>query len=230
MSMSSGLSGAATGAAMGSVGGPWGAAIGGGVGLGAGLLMGSEAGSTYHDQKQLAKLNAKLVAEQNARNQAWAEHILDISHPQMSGEDLGALLFQQGQGEATRQHDIDLATTLRQNLRSGAPLSTADIIGGFDRQNAGQWEDKKAEATLKGILGVLPGASALNIAGSVGRGEAPQMTGISESAMNMANFAGSNTLGSIAQSLPAILGAFGLKGQQGQAQSTAPKYSDVVRV
>jgi hypothetical protein len=52
--------------------------------------MGSEAGSTYHDQKQLAKLNAKLVAEQNAKNQAWAEHILDISHPQMSGEDLGS--------------------------------------------------------------------------------------------------------------------------------------------
>jgi hypothetical protein len=81
-----------------------------------------------------------------------------------------ALLFQQGEGEATRQHDIDLATTLRQNLRSGSPLSTTDIIGGFDRQNAGQWQDKMAEAKLKGILGVLPGASALNIAGSCGQG------------------------------------------------------------
>jgi hypothetical protein len=143
---------------------------------------GSEAGATAHDQKQLAKLNARLVAEQNAKNQAWAEHILDISHPQMSGQDLGNLLFQQGEGEATRQHDIDLATTLRQNLRSGSPLSTTDIMGGFDRQNAGQWQDKLAEARLKGMLGVLPGASALNIAGSVGKGEAPQMSGISEAA------------------------------------------------
>jgi hypothetical protein len=225
MTMSSGLSGAATGAAVGSVGGPWGAAIGGGIGLGAGLLMGSDAGSTYHDQKQLAKLNAKLQAEQNARNQAWAEHILDISHPQMSGQDLGALLFQQGQGEATRQHDINLATTLRQNLRSGAPLSTTDIMGGFDRQNAGQWQDKMADAKLKGILGVLPGASALNIAGSVGKGEAPQMSGISETAANMSNFAGANTLGSIAQSLPAILGAFGYKAKDGQTQSPTPTYS-----
>jgi hypothetical protein len=106
--------------------------------------------STYHDQKKLAKLNARLQAEQNAKNQAWAEHILDISHPQMSGQDLGALLFQQGQGEATRQHDIDLATTLRQNLRSGAPLSTTDIMGGFDRQNAGQWQDKMADAKAEG--------------------------------------------------------------------------------
>jgi hypothetical protein len=211
--MTNALNGAVGGAAAGATtGNPWGALIGAGLGLGAGLLGGSAAGATYHDQKKLAELNAKLQAEQNAKNQAWAEHILDISHPQMSGEDLGALLFQQGQGEATRQHDIDLATTLRQNLRSGAPLSTTDIIGGFDRQNAGQWQDKMAEAKLKGILGVLPGASALNIAGAVGKGEAPQLSGISESAMNMSNFAGANTLASIAPSLQALFGAFGRQG------------------
>jgi hypothetical protein len=212
MTMGSAATGGLTGAAAGSAFGPWGTAIGAGLGIAGGLLGGSEAGATYHDQKKLAELNAKLQAEQNAKNQAWAEHILDISHPQMSGEDLGALLFQQGQGEATRQHDIDLATTLRQNLRSGAPLSTTDIIGGFDRQNAGQWQDKMADARLKGILGVLPGASALNIAGAVGKGEAPQMSGISESAMNMNNFAGSNTLASLAQNLPALMGAFGRQG------------------
>jgi hypothetical protein len=219
MTMGSAATGGLTGAAAGSAFGPWGTAIGAGLGIAGGLLGGSEAGATYHDQKKLAELNAKLQAEQNAKNQAWAEHILDISHPQMSGEDLGALLFQQGQGEATRQHDIDLATTLRQNLRSGAPLSTTDIIGGFDRQNAGQWQDKMADARLKGILGVLPGASALNIAGAVGKGEAPQMSGISESAMNMNNFAGSNTLASLAQNLPALLGAFG--GQRGTPVPTA---------
>jgi hypothetical protein len=213
MTMSGAAGGAASGAMMGTMVSPgWGTAIGAGLGLAGGLLGGSEAGATYHDQKKLAQLNAKLQAEQNAKNQAWAEHILDISHPQMSGEDLGALLFQQGQGEATRQHDIDLATTLRQNLRSGSPLSTTDIIGGFDRQNAGQWQDKMAEAKLKGILGVLPGASALNIAGAVGKGEAPQLSGISESAMNMGNFAGSNTLASIAPSLQALFGAFGKQG------------------
>src|SRR4051794_38555936 len=213
--MANAVNGALGGAAAGATtGNPWAALIGGGLGLAGGLLGGSEAGQTYHDQKKLAELNAKLQAEQNAKNQAWAEHILDISHPQMSGEDLGALLFQQGQGEATRQHDIDLATTLRQNLRSGSPLSSTDIMGGFDRQNAGQWQDKMAEARLKGILGVLPGASALNIAGAVGKGEAPQMTGISESAMNMANFAGSNTLASLGQNLQALFGAFGKQDQQ----------------
>src|SRR4051794_28619607 len=159
MTMSGAAGGAASGAMLGTMVSPgWGTAIGAGVGLLGGLMGGSEAGQTYHDQKQLAKLNAKLVAEQNARNQAWAEHILDISHPQMSGEDLGALLFQQGEGEATRQHDIDLATTLRQNIRSGSPLSSTDIMGGFDRQNAGQWQGKLVDAKLKGILGVLPGA------------------------------------------------------------------------
>jgi hypothetical protein len=136
----------------------------------------------------------------------------------MSGQDLGALLFQQGQGEATRQHDIDLATTLRQNIRSGSPLSTTDIMGGFDRQNAGQWQDKMADAKLKGMLGVLPGASALNIAGSVGKGEAPQMSGISESAMNMPTTSlVSNTLASLGQNLQALFGAFGK-----QSQSTTP--------
>jgi hypothetical protein len=226
MTMSAGLSGAATGAAVGSMGGPgWGTLIGAGLGLASGLMGGAEAGSTYHDQKKLAELNAKLQAEQNAKNQAWAEHILDISHPQMSGQDLGALLFQQGQGEATRQHDIDLATTLRQNLRSGSPLSTTDIMGGFDRQNAGQWQDKMADARLKGILGVLPGASALNIAGSVGKGEAPQMSGISESAMNQSNLAGANTLGMLAQSLPALMGAYDKLNK-----SPAPTYADAMRV
>jgi hypothetical protein len=214
MTMSGAAGGAASGAVAGTMVSPgWGTLIGAGLGLGAGLLGGSEAGATAHDQKQLAKLNAKLQAEQNAKNQAWAEHILDISHPQMSGQDLGALLFQQGEGEATRQHDIDLATTLRQNLRSGSPLSTTDIMGGFDRQNAGQWQDKLADARLKGMLGVLPGASALNIAGSVGKGEAPQMSGMSESAMNMSNFAGGNTLASLGQNLQALFGAFGKQGQ-----------------
>jgi hypothetical protein len=214
MTMSGAAGGAASGAVAGTMVSPgWGTLIGAGLGLGAGLLGGSEAGATAHDQKQLAKLNARLVAEQNAKNQAWAEHILDISHPQMSGQDLGNLLFQQGEGEATRQHDIDLATTLRQNLRSGSPLSTTDIMGGFDRQNAGQWQDKLADARLKGMLGVLPGASALNIAGSVGKGEAPQMSGMSESAMNMSNFAGGNTLASLGQNLQALFGAFGKQGQ-----------------
>jgi hypothetical protein len=223
--MTNALGGAAGGAAAGSVAGPWGALIGGGLGLAGGLMGGAAAGSTYHDQKKLAELNAKLQAEQNAKNQAWAEHILDISHPQMSGEDLGALLFQQGQGEATRQHDIDLATTLRQNLRSGSPLSTTDIMGGFDRQNAGQWQDKMADARLKGMLGVLPGASALNIAGAVGKGQAPQMSGISETAANQANFAGGNTLGMLAQSLPALMGAYDKLNK-----SPAPTYADAMRV
>jgi hypothetical protein len=218
MTTGNALGGAASGAIAGSMVSPgWGTAIGAGVGLLGGLMGGAEAGATAHDQKQLAKLNARLVAEQNAKNQAWAEHILDISHPQMSGQDLGNLLFQQGEGEATRQHDIDLATTLRQNLRSGSPLSTTDIMGGFDRQNAGQWQDKLAEARLKGMLGVLPGASALNIAGSVGKGEAPQMSGISEAALNTANNAGSNTLASLGQNLQALFGAFGK-----QDQSTTP--------
>jgi hypothetical protein len=220
MTTGNALGGAASGAMVGSMVSPgWGTAIGAGVGLLGGLMGGAEADATAHDQKQLAKLNARLVAEQNAKNQAWAEHVLDISHPQMSGQDLGALLFQQGEGEATRQHDIDLATTLRQNVRSGAPLSTTDIMGGFDRQNAGQWQDKMADAKLKGILGVLPGASALNIAGSVGRGTAPQMTGISEDAMNTANFAGANTLASLGQNLQALFGAFGKK--DGSAVPTA---------
>jgi hypothetical protein len=67
---------------------------------------------------------------------------------------------------------------------------------------------------------------ALNIAGSVGKGEAPQMSGISESAMNQSNFAGANTLGVLAQTLPALMGAFGGK----QNQATTPTYSDVIRV
>jgi hypothetical protein len=228
MTTGSVLTSTGTGAAAGAMtGNPYGVLIGAGLGLAGGLMGGAAAGSTYHDQKKLAELNAKLQAEQNAKNQAWAEHILDISHPQMSGQDLGALLFQQGQGEATRQHDIDLATTLRQNLRSGSPLSTTDIMGGFDRQNAGQWQDKMVDAKLKGILGVLPGASALNIAGSVGEGKAPQMSGISESAMNQSNLAGANTLGMLAQSLPALMGAY---DKLNKCQSTAPKYSDVVTV
>jgi hypothetical protein len=222
MAASGVLASTASGAGAGAMtGNPWSVAIGAGLGLAGGLMGGAEAGQTYHDQKKLAELNARLQAEQNAKNQAWAEHILDISHPQMSGQDLGALLFQQGQGEATRQHDIDLATTLRQNVRSGAPLSTTDIMGGFARQNAGQWQDKMADARLKGILGVLPGASALNIAGSVGKGEAPQMSGISESAMNMGNFAGGNTLASLGQNLQALFGAFDKKDANGNPVPTA---------
>jgi hypothetical protein len=87
----------------------------------------------------------------------------------MSGTDLGNLLFSQGEQQATKQHDIDLATTLRQNLRSGSPLSIADVTGGFDRQNQGAWADRRTNATLQGLTGVLPTSAAIQTAGNLGR-------------------------------------------------------------
>lgn len=207
--MTNALQGAGQGAVAGSMVSPgWGTVIGAGLGLAGSLLGGQAAGQTYHDAKQLAEKNAQLQMEINRQNQAWAQHILDISHPQMSGTDLGNLLFSQGQQEATRQHDIDLATTLRQNLRAGSPMSTGDVIGAFDRQNAGQWQDKLASARLQGILGVLPGASALNIAGAVGKGTAPQIN-LSPDVMALGNNATANTLASVAQVLQPILGKWG---------------------
>jgi hypothetical protein len=218
MTTQTALSGAGSGAVAGSAFGPWGALIGGGIGLAGGLLGGQAAGATGHDLRDLAKRNAQYQAEENAKNRAFAEHLLDISHPQMSGTDLGNLLFSQGEGEATRQHDINLATVLRQNLRAGSPLSIGDVTGGFDRQNSNAWADRKSSATLQGLLGVLPGASAINAAGGLGRGIAPQLDPSTYSTGTMlSNYAGANTLASIAPSLQALVGLF--SGQGGGQQS-----------
>lgn len=121
------------------------------------------------DLKDLAKENRKAIGAANTSNRSFADQLLAMSHPDMSGSDLGNLMFSQGENEAQRQHDTDLATTLRQNLRSGAPLSTTDVIGGFDRQNANQWADRRSSATLQGLMGVLPSGAAIQTAGSLGR-------------------------------------------------------------
>jgi hypothetical protein len=47
------------------------------------------------------------------------------------------------------------------------------------------------------------------------------MSGISESAMNMGNFAGGNTLASLGQNLQALFGAFGKKDANGNPVPTA---------
>jgi hypothetical protein len=121
------------------------------------------------DLKDLAKNNRDAIKNSNASNLLFAHQLLDMSHPNMSGTDLGNLLFSQGEQQATRQHDIDLATTLRQNLRSGSPLSIADVTGGFDRQNQGAWADRRTNATLQGLTGVLPTSAAIQTAGNLGR-------------------------------------------------------------
>jgi hypothetical protein len=207
-------SGAATGALVGSavpgVGTGIGALVGGGLGLASGFMGGQAAGQTAHDIREAQKRNIAFQQAENAKNRAFAEHLLDISHPQMSGADLGNLLFSQGEHEAKRTTDNALAMALRQNLRSGAPMSATDLIGGVTRAQAGQWADRASQSRLQGIMGVLPGAAAIQTAGGVSKGIAPQLNlDATNLSSQLGNNALPNTLASIQPSLAAMLQAFG---------------------
>jgi len=135
-------------------------------------------------QKEANELNALLAREnmagtdrENNTKRDFALRTLDMSHPNLSSQELGDLLFSQGEQGFNEQSDRGLAMTLRRNMRTGSPLSSADIAAKFNERAAAARGDRRSESKLKGILGVLPGAAAQQSAASLyGSTQTPQNT------------------------------------------------------
>lgn len=154
--------------------------LGGLVSAGAGLLggaMNARAASQASEQfEKVAKINAEAAARENAIQREFALKLLDMSRPQMSADELGDLLFSQGQQTYNENQNRMLQATLRNNLRQGMPVSNADIMSRFADEGARSMADRRADATLKGITGTLPGAAAIQSAASLYQPAAiPQM-------------------------------------------------------
>lgn len=115
----------------------------------------------------IARENMAATKGENQTQRDFGLKLLDMSKPNLGSKELGDLIFSQDEQANNEAMDRGLATTLRQNLRTGSPLSAADIAAKFSEQSAAARGDRRSQATLKGILGTLPGAAAQQSAGAL---------------------------------------------------------------
>ena len=148
-----------------------GAALGGLLGLGGAAINASQ----MPDYEDIAKENRKFQERENKINRDFGLHLLNISRPAISSKDLGNLLFAQNEQAYNQQINSGLKAALLQNTRTGSPYSAHRIAQDYSSEAATQRGDRAAQARLQGIMGVLPGAAALQTAGTLGHTPAPQM-------------------------------------------------------
>lgn len=188
----------------------------------AGSYMNSRSQSqAIQDQLEAAKLNIKFQKEEAERQREFARNILDMSRPQMSATELGNLLFAQGQQTFDQQNNGMLTKVLAQNLRAGSPQSGNDITSSFSRRSAETMDDRRVDATLKGITGTLPGAAAIQSAAALYNQPAPQMN------LNaiQPDFGNGNMLSMLGMYLPGIVGAFQNNGTQSYGNTGLGNYA-----
>ena len=189
----------------------WGMAAAAGVSaLGSiigGKMQANAAADAEKNFLKVAKYNAESAAKENAIQRAFAEKLLQMSRPQMSPDELGDLLFAQGQGAYNDQSNKMLQATLRNNLRQGMPTSNTSILSSFADRAATSMGDRRSDATLKGITGTLPGAAAIQAASNLYTPAAvPQM------AAPGPNYVPGNALMGVAGTLSGLLAQYGGKG------------------
>jgi hypothetical protein len=167
-------------------------------------------------QEQANALNAALAREnmagtttENNTKRDFALRTLDMSKPDLSSKELSDLLFSQGEQGFNEQSDRGLAMTLRRNMRTGSPLSSADIAAKFNERAAAARGDRRSESQLKGILGVLPGAAAQQSAASLyGSTQTPQNTFQSQPIQTPYTPGAGELLGLAGYQIPGLLQAF----------------------
>ena len=152
-----------------------GPAIGAAGSILGGAMNAQSQGDVEKQMLKVAKYNAEQQAKENEIQRQFALKLLDMSHPQMTGDELGDLLFAQGQGEYNEQSNKAMQMALRQNMRLGMPTSANKITAGFAGENAKGMADRRSASTLQGIMGVLPGATAQQVAGGLYKTPAPVM-------------------------------------------------------
>jgi hypothetical protein len=124
--------------------------------------------------KGVAQENLQYQKDAAASQQAFAREVLAMSKPNISSEDLGNLLFQQGAQQRQISLDNSLQTLLRGNLRAGSPSSAGELVAAANSKNASTMGDLRSSSTLQGILGTLPSAAAIGTAGNLYQTQTPQ--------------------------------------------------------
>lgn len=153
----------------------WGAALGGVASIGGALLGAKNQSDALKDQKEIAQMNLDWQRENAAANRDFSREIINMSKPDLSSDELTNLLLMQGEQQANKQRDRQLSTVTRDMLRAGVPSSGNDIIARTIAEMSAAQGDRGVDARLKGTLGVLPGAAALQIGGSLYNQPTPQM-------------------------------------------------------
>lgn len=153
----------------------WGAALGGAAAIGGALLGAKNQSDALQDQKEIAKMNLDWQRENAAANRDFSREIINMSKPDLSSDELTNLLLMQGEQQANKQRDRQFSTVTRDMLRAGVPSSGNDIIARTIAEMSAAQGDRGIDARLKGTLGVLPGAAALQIGGSLYNQPASQM-------------------------------------------------------
>lgn len=153
----------------------WGAALGGAAAIGGALLGAKNQSDALQDQKDIAKMNLDWQRENAAANRDFSREIINMSKPDLSSDELTNLLLMQGEQQANKQRDRQFSTVTRDMLRAGVPSSGNDIIARTIAEMSAAQGDRGIDARLKGTLGVLPGAAALQIGGSLYNQPTPQM-------------------------------------------------------
>ena len=152
----------------------WGAALAGGAAIGGALLGAKNQSDAIGDQKKIAEMNLKWQRENAADNRDFSREIIDMSRPDLSSDELTNLLLMQGEQQANQQRDRQFSSVTRDMTRAGVPSSGNDVIARTIAEMSAAQGDRGIDARLRGTMGVLPGAAAMQIGGSLYNQPTPQ--------------------------------------------------------
>lgn len=149
--------------------------LAGGAAIGGALLGARNQNRANNDARKIAQQNLQFQMQNASANRAFSREIMDMSKPDMSADQLTNLLLQQGEGEANKQRDRSLAQVTREMGRAGTPSSGNDVIARTIAEMASGQGDRGIDARLRGEMGVLPGAAAIQIGGGLYNQAPPQV-------------------------------------------------------
>lgn len=153
----------------------WGAALGGAAAIGGALLGAKNQSDAIQDQKDIAEMNIAWQRENAQANRDFSRELIEMSRPDLSADEMTNLLLMQGEQQANKQRDRQISNVTRDMTRAGVASSGNDVIARTIAEMAAAQGDRGVDARLKGTLGVLPGAAALQIGGSLYNQPAAQM-------------------------------------------------------
>lgn len=153
----------------------WGSVLSGGAAIGGALLGAKNANDANNDAKDIAKDNLAWQRENAQANRDFSREIIEMSRPDLTSDELTNLLLAQGEQQANQQRDRQISSVTRDMTRAGMPSSGNDVLARTIAEMAAAQGDRGIDARLKGTLGVLPGAAAMQIGGSLYNQPTPQM-------------------------------------------------------
>lgn len=152
-----------------------GSILGGGAAIGGALLGAKNQADANNDARKIAEMNLDWQRENAQANRDFSREIINMSRPDLTSDELTNLLLMQGEQQANKQRDRNLSSVTRDMTRAGIPSSGNDIIARTIAEMSAAQGDRGIDARLRGTMGVLPGAAALQIGGSLYNQPTPQM-------------------------------------------------------